>query len=246
LSGENLQKFYIDDFASQSVEEIITTIRISERFRKMLVIGHRGCGKSTILNKIAQELKTEYHVVAFSAGDVINMMDVETVDILLTTYLQLLESVKNSKDIFDRLFDKFNDFYKLFNKKIALEETGIELLGTLSFKFKVEPESREVIRKALFDQIKHLQENLSKACQQIQERQKKEILIIIDDLDKLPPQLAERIFFENFFMLTLPDVKIIYIFPLDTYYDEAFISVTDKYEVMFIPVVNLSVFQGCN
>jgi len=83
LRGDKLKTFYIEDFTKKCVNEIITTIRITERFKKMLVIGHRGCGKSTILNKVAEELKNDYHVVSFSAAENINMMDVETVDIVL-------------------------------------------------------------------------------------------------------------------------------------------------------------------
>ncbi|MCP4110713.1 MAG: AAA family ATPase [Desulfobacteraceae bacterium] len=243
LSGENLRRFYIDDFTKQSVEKINTTIRISERFKKMLVIGHRGCGKSTILNKVAQDLKDEYHIVSFSAAEVINMVDVETVDILLATYLQVLESVSGDNR-FKSLFDKFNEIVKLFKKEINLEATDVKVLGLLSFKFKVEPESRATIRKKLFDRVQELQKNLSDACNQIQEQQRKDVLIIIDDLDKLDTKIAEKIFFENFFMLTLPESKIVYTFPLDTYYCDDYIRITDKYDDKFIPLVNLFTSEG--
>ncbi|MCP4349950.1 MAG: AAA family ATPase [Desulfobacterales bacterium] len=243
LSGENLRRFYIDDFTKQSVEKINTTIRISERFKKMLVIGHRGCGKSTILNKVAQDLKDEYHIVSFSAAEVINMVDVETVDILLATYLQVLESVSGDNR-FKSLFDKFDEIVKLFKKEINLEATDVKVLGLLSFKFKVEPESRATIRKKLFDRVQELQKNLSDACNQIQEQQKKDVLIIIDDLDKLATKIAEKIFFENFFMLTLPESKIVYTFPLDTYYCDDYIRITDKYDDKFIPLVNLFTSEG--
>lgn len=237
LSGEKLIKFYIDDFTKQTVEQIITTIRITDRFKKMLIIGHRGCGKSTILNKVADELKKEYHIVSFSAADVINMVDAQTVDILLATYLQVLESVE--VEAFKPLFDKFDELAELFKKEVNLKETGVNLLGFLSFKFKVEPEARSAIRKRLFDQINKLQMNLSEACNQIQERTKKDVLIIIDDLDKLDTEIAERIFFENFFMLTVPEAKIVYTFPLDTYYCDTYIRISDRYDACFIPLVNL-------
>ena len=67
LFGETMRRFYIDDFTKDAVNSIRTTIKISERFRKMLVIGHRGCGKSTILNKVAEELRNDFHIVSFSA-----------------------------------------------------------------------------------------------------------------------------------------------------------------------------------
>jgi hypothetical protein len=42
LRGDKLRRFYVDDFTKDAVNEITTTIRITERFKKMLVIGHRG------------------------------------------------------------------------------------------------------------------------------------------------------------------------------------------------------------
>ncbi len=48
LVGKTLDDFYIDDFCKHSVKEIVTTVEISERYRKMLLIGHRGCGKVTV------------------------------------------------------------------------------------------------------------------------------------------------------------------------------------------------------
>ncbi len=238
LHGEQLEKFYVDDFTKELTEQITTTIRITERFKKMLIIGHRGCGKSTILNKVAEDLKNEYHMVNFSAADVLNLMDVEPVDILLATYLQVLSSVKEEPKFSD-LLKRFNDLMEIFKKKIHQEEDGINLLKTVSFKFTVEPESRAVIRRELLNQIEALQDNLSKACEEIRNNKEKDVLVIIDDLDKLETESAEKIFFENSCLLTLPQVKIAYTFPLDAYYCDAYIRISDRYAAQFIPVVNL-------
>jgi len=225
------------------VNEIITTIRITERFKKMLVIGHRGCGKSTILNKVAEDLKDKYHIVSFSVAYTINMVDVETVDILLAIYLQVLESVKE-ENIFKALLNKFDEFAKIFKQEIKVEETGVSLLGIISFKFRVEPESRAAVRQGLFYQIRELQKNISEACGQISKEKKKDMLIIIDDLDKLDTKWAEHIFFENSLILTVPEAKIIYAFPLDTYYHPDYRKISNQYESQLIPVVTLYDNEG--
>jgi len=240
LSKEWGKDFYIDDFTKDAVNEITTTIRITERFKKMLVIGHRGCGKSTILNKVAEDLQNEYHVVAFSAADVINMMDVEVVDILLGTYLQVLESVEKKPKLSGKLLEPFRRLMGFFFKDIQ----EVNLLGVTSIKFKVEPESREAIRQGLRSQMDMLQKNLSKACDDIHVESKKDILIIIDDLDKLETKFAERIFYANSDLLTLPQAKIVYTFPLDTYYCSDFIRIRDRYADQFISLVNLKSAKG--
>lgn len=63
LWGETLEKFYVGDFIDQHIVNMVTTVRMTERYRKILLIGHRGCGKSTILHKVAEELKKQYHIV---------------------------------------------------------------------------------------------------------------------------------------------------------------------------------------
>jgi len=240
LRGEKLRRFYVDDFTKDAVNEITTTIRITERFKKMLVIGHRGCGKSTILNKVAEDLEKEYHVVAFSAADVINMMDVEVVDILLGTYLQVLESVKKKPKLSEKLLKPFKKIMGFFFKDIQ----EVNLLGNASIKFKVEAEFRDAIRQGLRKQMDTLQKNLSNACDEIHQETNQDVLIIIDDLDKLDTQFAERIFYANSDLLLLPQAKIVYTFPLDTYYCSDFIRIRDRYEDQFISLVNVRNSKG--
>ncbi len=74
LSRQNLRAFYVDNFTKDAVKSIKTTIKISEKYRKMLVIGHRGCGKSTILNKVSEELNNDFHLVSVSAKEKLNLL----------------------------------------------------------------------------------------------------------------------------------------------------------------------------
>lgn len=68
------------------------------------------------------------------------MNDVEAIDILISLYLQLLTSMEKNK-IKDLPWKKFEEIMKLANKKLELNEVSWTLLNSLSFKFKVEPES---------------------------------------------------------------------------------------------------------
>ncbi|MGK7874097.1 MAG: P-loop NTPase fold protein [Xenococcaceae cyanobacterium] len=243
LSGETLRRFYIDDFTKDAVNSIRTTVLISERFRKMLVIGHRGCGKSTILNKVAEELKKDFHIVSFSAAETLSMNDVETIDILISIYMQLLNSM-NDRNI-DVPFRKFNETMKSVKDKLKLTEVNINLLKTLSFKIKVEDESRYALREEFRNRIDTLNNSISDCISGIERHYKnkspnekgKDVLIIIDDLDKLEPECAEEIFFKNSRLLIMPKAKIIYTFPLETYYCESFNTFKDCYEDQFISLV---------
>ena len=242
LSGETLKRFYIDDFTKDSVESIKTTIEMSEQYRKMLVIGHRGCGKSTILNKVVEELNDDFYIVSFSAGDTLNMNDVETIDILISIYLKLLE--KMDEDGISKVFDRFDEIMKSVKEKFKLEAVGINLAKTLTFKIRVENESREVLRQEFKNKIEVLNQGISECINSInnhynknKNKSEKEVLIVIDDLDKLPPEFAEQLFFKDVDLLLMPEAKIVYTFPLETYYCEKFNIIKDRYEDKFISLV---------
>lgn len=242
LSGETLKKFYVDDFTREFINNIITIIKISKYYKKLLIIGHRGCGKSTILNKVAEELEKDFFIVIFSAADVLNMMDVSTIDILLMTYIQVLKSMK--KEAISHFITPFEKMMDFIRQKLKIKEVGIDFLNTISLKLMIESDTRSAIRDGLRTQIEILQRNLSQACRDIYHQIKKDILIVIDDLDKLETKFAEQIFFKDSHLLTLPETKIIFTFPLDTYYNELFIRFKDKYDCQFIPLVNLYDFNG--
>ncbi len=243
LAGDDLDKYYVDDFTKDITHSIINTVKRTERFGKILVIGHRGCGKSTILNKVADDLQDKYHVVSFSVAEELNMNDIEIIDILMTIYIKLIDSIEK-KGIASLLssFEKLVGSIKDLHVKEA--EAGISLLKTVSFKIKVEEESRAVIRKAFKTQIESLRNNISMACENISKDTQKDIVVIIDDLDKLDKEFAEKIFFDETHLVTMPEVKIIYTFPLSSYYSPSYIHITDKFTGKFIRLVNLYGING--
>ncbi len=241
LVGETLRRFYIDDFTKDAVNSIKNTIEMSEKYRKMLVIGHRGCGKSTILNKVAEDLQDKFYVVSFSALDTLNMYDVETIDILICIYLQILASM-NENNI-QSLLSKFNEVMNSVKEKLKITELGVSLLKTLTFKIQVEKESRKILRQEFKSKIETLNNNISDCIENIKKhyeqenKQLQDVLIIIDDLDKLETKFAEKSFFEDSHLLTMPKVKIVYSFPLETYYSSTFNSFQDRYKCEYISLV---------
>ncbi len=237
LSGETLKTFYVESITKESTKRILSNIHKTERYDKLLVIGHRGCGKSTIINKVVEDLNKEYHVVVFSVLNVLNMMDVETIDILVTTYMEVIKSMeKAGVTDFTPATDKVLAFLKT---TLKLTEVGVSLLGSLSLKIKTEPDSRKAIRDGFRNQIEIIQKSFDSAFKNIQQQTQKDILIIIDDLDKLETEFAEQIFFKDSQLLMMPEAKIIYTFPLDTYYSESFNQISSLFKAQFIPVVNL-------
>ncbi|VFM96297.1 MAG: AAA ATPase domain-containing protein [Candidatus Kentron sp. G] len=242
LEGEALERFFVGDFFAPFIQELITAIDTSESFQKLLLIGHRGCGKTTLLNRVAGELRTRYHLVYFSAGEVLNMMDVETVDILLATYGKVVESVEGELRE-ERLLPQFQELIKRGKNKF--QSDGKLDINAFFFRFTVESENRAGMRQTLRNHMEDLQGKLSQACADVREKTGKEVLIIIDNLDKLEDAIAQNIFLKGSRLLTLPRAKVLFTMPLPTYYDPGFIGVSDvAYRSVFIPLINLSGREG--
>jgi chromosomal replication initiation ATPase DnaA len=160
----------------------------------------------------------------------------------MTIYLQLIYSIKDDKKVIERLLIPFKKLIEIVKDKLnlSLDEAEITLLDSISFKIKVESESRGAIRKAFKKQVETIKENISDVCEEIRKKTKKDILIIIDDFDKLKDEVStEKIFFKEAHMLTMPKTKIIFTFPLATYYSPGFVHITDKFSQKFIRLVNL-------
>ena len=168
-------------------------------------------------------------------------MDIETIDILTIIYLQLIYSLKKEAKPIESLLRSFGELLKNIKEKLNVElEAGFNLLESISFKIKVESESRETIRVEFRKQVKTIQKNIYKACEEIREKTRKDILIIIDDLDKIQDEATtKKIFFKETHMLTMPEAKIIFTFPLATYYSPEFVHITNKFTHEFIRLVNL-------
>ncbi|WP_372366319.1 P-loop NTPase fold protein [Candidatus Uabimicrobium sp. HlEnr_7] len=241
LSGQGLKDFYVESFTKDSIENIKTTIHItkSPTKSKILVIGHRGCGKSTILNKVAEELEDKYHVVSFSASDVLNMMDVESLDILLTCYIQVL---KSTGSLLNDSIQDFKEVIEFLEDRIEIEGNP-NLLEDVLFKLQVEVETRNEVRRQLKTEIGRIQHNLSKLCKEIQKSFNKRVLIIIDDLDKLATNIAKKVFFTEANILIMIEAQVLFTYPLHCYYHPSFIQLRDQFNDQFISPVNLYDFK---
>lgn len=88
-SSEKIADFYVDTSAARgenSAGKLIYLLKNSKRQdKKILFMGHTGCGKSTELFKVAEALKDEYVVIHYSID--------EYVDFLATSYIEVIFSI---------------------------------------------------------------------------------------------------------------------------------------------------------
>lgn len=219
--GNPFQRIKIEFLTSQAREKILFT-------------GHRGCGKSTELNRLAAdpEILNKFLVVKYSVFEVLDPNDVRFIDLLFSvaaqTYTRAFdEGIHPSENLIDRLNTWRNTIQIT---KIDKEEAEVEVKGKLSAFFlgvlgrllrgvESKKEAREVLEPRLTDLMEITNTILDEIRLALPE---KDILIIIDDIEKAPFSTGRNLFVENASVLTQPRCKIIYTLPIALYCSHEF------------------------
>lgn len=220
LSFENeLDKDYYIDFSSvrggQAIEKLKNYIKgLSNESTRRLFTGHIGCGKSTELRKLGNDLQNEkFHVIYVSAAKGLESMEnVEVSDVLLTIAQQVSENLENVQ--IDLEFKGFKGFLKraadILLTEIEVQKFGIKVPGNgeasisssgefsvnigiaqLTAKAKQDENFRDKLKNYMAgrspDILKEINEGLLKpAVQELVSKHGKEgLVILVDGLDLL-------------------------------------------------------------
>lgn len=206
---------------------------------KLVFTGHTGCGKSTLLRELNFRLiKTrKYFTVVFSIADTIERSAVDHVNILFSTALELIEAAER-RDVKLKPGIK-RELYRWLGKHTATESQGIEsaievsaeakakggipvlleFLAKVKSSLKVNSIIRQEISMEFGQKISDLIEQLNLIKTYIENATGQEVLVIIDDLDKLDLSVTETIFGKNIGSLVSPDLRILYTLPIATLRD---------------------------
>jgi hypothetical protein len=198
VSNPDDQKYYID-FSSvrggEILEHLKRTIDLSDENTCQLFTGHRGSGKSTELLRLKTELEQQgFHVVYFESDKALDMTDIDISDILLVIAGYISESLKSinlslEPGHFAELFDDIKKFFPLDLKSVELS-AGIAKITAQS---KESPKLRAQIREALESRTRTVldsinQDILVKAQRKLFQQNKKGLVVIVDNLEKIAPR----------------------------------------------------------
>lgn len=231
LMDEDLDKYYVE-IPYSHINEIKTRLTLFAEQRKpskMLFTGHRGCGKTSALYMLMSQLGKEFFVVYYSVFESLDINDVSYIDVLLSIVTKIVEraedeKVKLSKDVKDRL-DKWGMkiIETAIKEKTKEKRAGIGLKVVfldLLARIKNEETTRREIRKEIDPKITELIDIINDIITDIEKfyKNKKHVLVIVDDLEKTDPEKAKKIFYEHSTQLTQPKCHIIYTIPIALHY----------------------------
>ncbi|MEM7336080.1 MAG: hypothetical protein AAF490_28630 [Chloroflexota bacterium] len=218
---------------------------------KWFFSGHRGCGKSTELYRLAasSKIQEKYWPIHFSIRDFADVNNLDYRDVLLAMGGQLFTQyqAQSGNKLKKGLLDELNEWRGRVETKITIVKKGnkeIEVnaglknfFAELGGKVKLEPKTREVLHQILEQDINELIELINLIVRNILGNEQKYPLILIDDLDKPDLAVAQKIFYERREVMLQPSCPIVYTVSSPLFYSPEFEAIKDR--AIFLPNVKL-------
>lgn len=269
LQLNELDDFFVETESARGGKPVRKRLaRLLERetgsHKHILLVGYKGSGKSTELNRLQKDISDDFLVVNFSVFSELDPAHLNYIELFIVT-LERLFKIANDKNIsinkeyIDNIVNWMNtrEIQEIRDKYIGAEvevgtEAKIGILALVSFFSKLRASAKnsqsfkETIKQNIEPKLADLIEQCNLLITEIKlglpEIGKKDILIIIEDLDKIPVDRAEELFCNYSYQLVQLQCNVVFTFPISSYFNIRSNSVkplfTDSYELPMIKVSN--------
>ncbi|MEG4941760.1 P-loop NTPase fold protein [Microcoleus sp. F4-D5] len=258
-----------------AIEDVSTDLDLQEpgEFNTILFTGHRGCGKSTELKRIQSRWENDYRVIYIEFDQELDVLDAEYTDLYLLFINKVADDLTKLRLKFDsKLLERFESWFKEVTKEteetvqssVSVEteaSAGSEipfiykLTAKLLGQIKGSSQQKKVIRETLQRNLSRLQTDINlllkdafeKLRRKYPDRYQKGFLVIVDNLDRIPPNVANHLFFDYAPQLQELDCTIIYTVPISVIY--SYKNVSNLFgNPNIVPMVNIYEFNRseCN
>ncbi len=232
--------FYMEPEGKPLNRLINALLRTHRQPPKYFFSGHRGCGKSTELNRLAanDDIKRKFFVVKYSVRDVCDVNNLNYVDVLFSIGAQLyLQYEDSGRELRLELMDDLEAWRTSIVERVSEKESSFEtsvgggirgLFISVMAKIRAEDTTRKTIREVIEPRLSELIDKINSIIADIEGREGKNVLVIIDDLDKPNLEQATEIFYNNQTAITQPVCHIVYTVPISMFFAQEFIAIWDR------------------
>ena len=248
LEGQGLKDFWIDTEDARDTETSFRTnlkeLLNEDSPHKILVYGHRGCGKSTEINKLIDGLKEHWLPIKLYLSDYLPVSGNEAADVLLAASIRIMEVAKDRElSLNEKTLEAVLGFFKqttitqadsresslkaeagadladgFFGKLLGLKAS---LVAALKFGSRTENSTIHKVRQRkgeLTDAVNGLalaaEQAWIKKCGSPNGR----LLLIVEELDKYGLADARQIFIRDGRILGEIALRTIYTIPVFTFH----------------------------
>ncbi len=233
LDGEWFNSFYAERPESAGIQSLLDELMLDDRRDdKTIFTGHRGSGKTTELTRLARELADSHFVVRIDAEELLNLGDVDYADLLVMMGLQIFRRARESGiRLSEERVQNLQFWYRTHileeEERPALDaEIGAQLnagIASIAAKLRTDAPRRQRARAEAQANLSDLLERLNELLEDLQDKTKRRILVIVDGLDKMYDlDQVSRLFLHGANALIEPRCRVIYTVPIAIYYTNDF------------------------
>lgn len=274
LKAEQMEQFYCSDTMeyrmsdkySSPIEDIFDACQESGGHNAFLLLGHRGCGKSTELNRMSAEFAGKgYQVRTITCSMDLDLFNIVYSDLFILMGEALLKIAEESgcginMEILDDIMNFWDEGVEtVMSQEVetASLETGItaetpgiltkllKLFAKIKADLKFNEEIRREYRKKISVRSSEWIRLLSHVSAEIAEKAEgKRPIIIFEDLDKLNPEDAWKIFYNYAAILSGMPFPVIYTFPIGLSYDARFSAMESYFVTKTLPMIKIETLDG--
>jgi hypothetical protein len=233
-------------------------------FDTILFTGHRGSGKTTELKRIQPQCENKYRVIDREFDLERDVNDAEYTDIYLLFIKKVADDLTELRLKFDpKLLESFESWFKEVTQEteatvqssVSIEteaSAGAEipfiskLAAKLIAQTRGSSQQKKVIRETLGRNLSRLQTDINlllkdafnKLKRQDPDRYQTGFLVIVDNLDRIPPSVGNHLFFDDAAQLQELDCTIISTVPISVIY--SYKNVSNLFgNPNIVPMVNI-------
>jgi hypothetical protein len=254
VEEDDIKAYYVERDKSP-LTEIKTILKTDTGFPKVLLSGSPGCGKCTELGKLKQDLKNDFHTILLSAKNFTSNFELN-LDGLISKILKEIAEIANKEKLKDQK-EKIDEFFQLsygweLNAEVTISVKGgkgKELLPNTKLldKFSGEKSEHEDIFKQYSKKTStpgtgDVINLINETIEEIDLKTKKDVLVLLPDMDKISLKNAKNIFTKSLQNLIKIQCFMVYTFPLPLKYAPDFINIYHNFNgVYYLP--NFVVFD---
>ena len=223
----------------------------------LLFTGYRGTGKTTELYQLQHRIQNKYEVIYFDAAQELDVNNLSLTDMLLAIAKVTVEHMEKKgyslpnnilEDVGDWFFERVLEKSETVNAEVgAKAEIGIPkwvsfITSKVFSSVKMGTEDREVMRRKLekdiTDLISRVNKLLGASRDTVKVGNKKDLVFIMDSLDRIVVELGKKLFQANGALLKDLNGHFIYVVPISLLYDEqaSLLPFDDKLILPMIPI----------
>lgn len=219
---------------------------------KYFVSGSRGAGKSTVLNaiRVDPEIRARYSVIGFSVYDYLNLDDASAEQLIAVLIALVVEAIQAHEGLakagLAEAKHALADLRALLDRalpNVKLESVDIKLFGLAAAKFKESGGVRDTFRQYMGRNPTVVLDLLDQLLEILRRAEGKDVLLIVDDLDKVADPDAQDDFFSTKLTHILrPRCRALYTYPMELERDPHYSSL--KEQKMRVVLRNVKLIAG--